>query len=81
MGVVSFKEGLERERLVKYRTLHTVIHGSVLWKVQQILKRLITSIYNSDYPAGNCMFKVNNRNTRTRCEICPKLTIKTPERR
>ena len=27
------------------------------------------------------MFKVNNRNTRTRCEICPKLTIKIPERR
>ena len=29
-------------------------------------------------PAGNYMFKVNNRNTRTRCEICSKLTIKTP---
>ena len=27
------------------------------------------------------MFKVNNRNTRTWCEICSKLTIKTPERR
>ena len=27
------------------------------------------------------MFKVNNRNTRARCEICSKLTIKTPERR
>ena len=27
-------------------------------------------------PAGNYMFKVNNRNTRTRCEICSKLTIK-----
>ena len=27
------------------------------------------------------MFKVNNRNTRTRCEICSKLTVKTPERR
>ena len=28
------------------------------------------------------MFKVNNRNTRTRCEICSKPTIKqTPERR
>ena len=26
------------------------------------------------------MFKVNNRNTRTRCEICSLLTIKTPER-
>ena len=23
-------------------------------------------------PAGNYMFKVNNRNTRTRCEICSK---------
>ena len=32
-------------------------------------------------PARNYMFKVNNRNTRTRCEICSKLTIKTLERR
>ena len=31
-------------------------------------------------PAGNYMFKVNNRNTRTRCEIYSKLTIKIPER-
>ena len=30
--------------------------------------------------AGNCMFKVNSRNTKTRCKICSKL-IKTPERR
>ena len=30
---------------------------------------------------GNYIFKVNNRNTRERCEICSKLTIKTPERR
>ena len=27
------------------------------------------------------MFKVNNRNTRTKCEICSKLGIKTPQRR
>ena len=33
------------------------------------------------YPVGIYMFKVNNRNTRTRCEICSKSTIKTPERR
>ena len=31
-------------------------------------------------PASNHMFKVNNRNTRTRCKICSKLTIKTPEK-
>ena len=28
-------------------------------------------------PAGNYMFKVNNINTRTRCELCSKLTLKT----
>ena len=27
------------------------------------------------------LFKVNNRNSRKRCEVCSKLTIKTPERR
>ena len=27
------------------------------------------------------LFKVNNRNTRTRSKICSKLTIKIPERR
>ena len=32
-------------------------------------------------PAANYMLKVNNRNTRTRCEIWSTLTIKTPERR
>ena len=31
--------------------------------------------------AGNYMSKVNNRNTRTRCKIFSKLTIKTPEQR
>ena len=41
---------------------------------------------NGEHPVkinttGNCMFKVINVNTRPRCEICSKLTIKTPERR
>ena len=30
---------------------------------------------------GSYVFKVNNTNTRTSCEICSKLTIKTPKRR
>ena len=33
------------------------------------------------YPGGNYLLKFNNRSTRTRCEICSKLTIKTPKRR
>ena len=32
-------------------------------------------------PSRSYIFEVNNRNTRTRCEICLKLPIKTPERR
>ena len=31
-------------------------------------------------PGGNVMFKVNNRNTRTRSEICSRLTMKTTGR-
>ena len=34
---------------------------------------------NRLYPAGIYHLKVNNENTRTRYEICPKLTIKIPE--
>ena len=30
-----------------------------------------------DSPAGIYLLKANKRNTRTRCEICSKLTIKT----
>ena len=31
------------------------------------------------YPSGIYLIKGSNRNTRTNCEICSKLTIKTPE--
>ena len=33
------------------------------------------------HPAGIYLLKVSNRNTRTRCEICSNLPIKTTERR
>ena len=39
-----------------------------------ILKRTVTP---GKYPASNYMFKVNSINTKARCEICSKLTIKT----
>ena len=35
-------------------------------------------IRKSEWSVGIYLLKVNNRNTRTRCEICSKLTIKTP---
>ena len=33
------------------------------------------------FPAGICLFKANNRNTRTRYEICSEVKIQTPEQR
>ena len=32
------------------------------------------------YQANIYLFKVNNRNSRKRSEVCSKLTIKTPDR-
>ena len=33
------------------------------------------------FSVGNYMFRLNNRNTRTRFDVCSELTIKTSERR
>ena len=43
-------------------------------------QKLVLAGDRSPAPVGICMLKVNNRNTRTRCEICSKFAIKTPER-
>ena len=45
-------------------------------KTEKVIKDFY---YPVSFPAGNYMFKVNNRNTRKRCKICSKLIIKTPE--
>ena len=40
-------------------------------------ENVIESLSNKDnVPANNYFFKVNNGNTRKRCETCSKLTIK-----
>ena len=56
-----------------------------LWSPRSVLCFQLSKAMNLTVlissPADNYMFKVNNRNTRTRCEICSKLTIKTSERR
>ena len=44
-------------------------------------KGLDDAKYNTNYPANIYLFKVNNRSTRKRSEICSKLTIKTLDRR
>ena len=51
-----------------------LIVGGGKWSLKQRLHFV-------SYPAGIYLFKVSSRNTRTRCEICLTLTIKTPELR
>ena len=47
-----------------------------------VTQRFSICLWNGSlFPAGNYIFRVNNRNTRRRCGICPKITMKTPERR
>ena len=63
----------------------------VLIDRQKVIKSLLPASKNAEntsvhdrkvnYPADIYMIKVNNRNTRTRWDICSKLTTKTPNRR
>ena len=46
--------------------------------VLHILNHLL--VHQIYYPVGIYMFKVNNRDSRTRCQTCSKLTIKIPDR-
>ena len=39
----------------------------------------LTILLYQTNPLDIYLLKVNNRNTKARCEICSKLTIKTPE--
>ena len=65
------------------------IHTRIAWKNFSIwiynvffcpknLKLYIAVTFLGNSLAGNYMFKVNNKNARTRCEISSKLTIKIP---
>ena len=47
--------------------------------IDQNIIAIIIFEHRHPNPAGIYLFRGNNRNTRTRCEICLNLTIKTPE--
>ena len=54
------------------------LNGSLVWKglykKNHVIPKPSDHINNSKSitPTSNCMCKVNNRNTRARCEICSK---------
>ena len=67
-----------------FRTLPNILKAAkILTRIFKCISNFVITVSISRYAtqAGIYLLKVNNRNTKTRCEICSKLTIKTPERR
>ena len=60
------------------KVLHAVQMSDYPGKINEV--QLFYFQYFGNYPANIELFKNNNRKTRKRCEICSKLTIKTPQR-
>ena len=62
----------------------SVLFNEVLGNLYFKLARLVLKacwLFSNETPAGIYLLKVNNRNTKTRCAICSKLTMKIPEQR
>ena len=53
--------------------------GSTVVKIYPFVTLIWLNKDENMFPVGIYLLNVNNRNTRTTCEICSKLTIKTPE--
>ena len=69
---------LNRQFLLSSKNTFIIIHINTSF----FIHNLITSNFlKGQFPVGIYLLKVNNRNTRTKCEICSKLTIKTQQRR
>ena len=71
---LSLQISLDQIFVVFFLFLITVFQANVhfLFPIKTLVWGILAYIY---------LFKVNNKNTRKSCEICLKLTIKTPERR
>ena len=65
---------------------HVNVKFQRIWTIQALLHRSndfgnqFCGLMKAWLPA-NIYVKINNKNTRERCEMCSKLTIKTPEQR
>ena len=73
---VKVKKGVELvQHLIEY------YHAQYKWVCTCVFLATASTASLHHDPAGYYMFKDNNRNTKTRCEICSELTMNTPERR
>ena len=61
--------------LVRFTSPYTGKYGSDKARILAYLKQCF--LIDIGYPVGIYLLKVNNKNTRIKCEICLKLTIKS----
>ena len=76
--------GIGFSKQINIYYLSRPLTAASLIKIQKLvldLEPVKACSLSTSYPAGYYMPNVNNRNTRTMCEISPKLTIKATERR
>ena len=68
---------------LKKSQVQNSLHVTLQRLFRKVMKTLQRPHYFSKHgnPVGIYLLKINNRNTRTRSEICSKFTKKTPERR
>ena len=66
---------LTRNRLTMFNPFRTNFSFNLKLSEKNLTKGSIGT-----NPAGIYVFEVNNGSTKTMCEICSKLTIKTPQR-
>ena len=78
---VPFQYSLKTpERLWFYDVFRGYKNGRLCVKVSWYSQNYHSGFSTCQCPLGNYLFKIINRNTRARCEICSKFMIKTPER-
>ena len=86
-GFLFFKgmEGLTAPKIegkfsLRASTTGSIFMDDVVVPEENLLPHVTGLKVSVKNQAGIYLLKVGNRNTRTRCEICSKLTIMTPER-
>ena len=76
--IYLYKRMLSVSQLLNMLSCKLVTEQSSKWTL--VAKSISWILEKKSFPAGIYLLKVNNRKTRTRCEICSKSTIKTAER-
>ena len=67
----------KKSKQFKINKMNFNVKQTFLKKLSRKIWRFSMLVVENNYPVYNYMFKIDIKSTRTRCEICSKLTIKT----